>query len=91
MHLRLAHLVCLLSPIAAAHSAELSGHQLRVISDRTGDTEIFIADPVPDDICNVSRPGWVTKFDGSTATLVEPLGFQTAIDGSRASRKPTSR
>ena len=37
------------------------------------------------------RPVWVIRPDGSDATLIEPLRFQMAIDGSRASWKPTER
>lgn len=37
------------------------------------------------------RPVWVIRPDGSEATLVEPLRFQMAIDGSRASWKPLKR
>jgi TolB protein len=34
------------------------------------------------------RPVWVIRPNGSDATLIEPLRFQMAIDGSRASWKP---
>ncbi|HEY5913824.1 MAG TPA: hypothetical protein VJA21_24815 [Verrucomicrobiae bacterium] len=34
------------------------------------------------------RPVWVIRPDGSEATLIEPLHYQMAIDGSRASWKP---
>ena len=34
------------------------------------------------------RPVWVIRPDGTEATLIEPLRFQMAIDGSRASWKP---
>ena len=37
------------------------------------------------------RPVWVIRPDGTDATLMEPLRFQMAIDGSRASWKPSSR
>ncbi len=37
------------------------------------------------------RPVWVVHPDGSEATLIEPLRFQMAIDGSRATWKPESR
>ena len=37
------------------------------------------------------RPVWVIRPDGTDATLIEPLRFQMAIDGSRASWKPMSR
>lgn len=36
-------------------SADLTGHKLLVTSVRTGDTEVFIADPVTGDLFNVSR------------------------------------
>lgn len=35
------------------------------------------------------RPVWVIRPDGTEPTLLEPLRFQMAIDGSRASWKPT--
>jgi len=137
MQWRLAQAISLLSLIGAAltaHSVDLSGHKLLVTSVRTGDTEVFIADPTTGDMFNVSRspksedrypcwspdgkwisfrrtderywsnkermlkiysekpadkrPGWVIRPDGSEATLIEPLRFQMAIDGSRASWKP---
>lgn len=34
------------------------------------------------------RPVWVVRADGSEPTLIEPLRFQMAIDGSRAAWKP---
>jgi TolB protein len=34
------------------------------------------------------RPVWVIRPDGSAATRLEPLTYQMAIDGSRASWKP---
>ena len=37
------------------------------------------------------RPVWVIRPDGSEATLIEPLHFQMAIDGSRASWKPLAK
>ena len=37
------------------------------------------------------RPVWVIRPDGTDATILEPLRFQMAIDGSRASWKPMSR
>jgi TolB protein len=37
------------------------------------------------------RPVWVIRPDGSEATVIEPLRFQMAIDGSRASWKPNGR
>ena len=47
-------LLCLAaSARAAVHP--LAGHKLLVTSIRTGDTEVFIADPVTGDMLNVSR------------------------------------
>ncbi len=40
---------------ATAHAAVPTGHQLLVTSVRTGDTEVFIADPTTGDLFNVSR------------------------------------
>jgi hypothetical protein len=40
---------------ASATAAPLSGHKLLITSVRTGDTEVFIADPVTGDMINVSR------------------------------------
>ncbi len=40
---------------SAAHAADLAGHKLLVTSVRTGDTEVFIADPTTGDLINVSR------------------------------------
>jgi TolB protein len=37
------------------------------------------------------RPVWVIRPDGTDATLIEPLRFQMAIDGSRANWKPRVR
>jgi Tol biopolymer transport system component len=39
----------------AAADHPLAGHKLLVTSLRTGDTEVFIADPVSGDLFNVSR------------------------------------
>jgi TolB protein len=39
----------------AATAADLAGHRLLVTSVRTGDTEVFIADPVTGDLFNVTR------------------------------------
>lgn len=36
------------------------------------------------------RPVWLVRPDGSDAQVLEPLRFQMAIDGSRASWKPMS-
>ncbi len=46
-------LLCVAAATAAVHP--LSGHKLLVTSIRTGDTEIFLADPVTGDLLNVSR------------------------------------
>ena len=167
-------------PIAPVQAADLSGHKLLVTSVRTGDTEVFIADPTVGDMFNVTRsphsedrypcwspdsnqivysfpvgdalelfvvnadgtanhqltrfagpsvctpsawspdgkwisfrrtderywsnpvrmrlvyaekpadkrPVWVIRPNGTEATLVEPLHFQMAIDGSRANWRP---
>lgn len=40
---------------ASAVAADLAGHKLLVTSVRTGDTEVFIADPTTGDMLNVSR------------------------------------
>jgi TolB protein len=37
------------------------------------------------------RPVWVIRPEGTEAALIEPLRFQMAIDGSRASWKPVNR
>ena len=42
-------------PTPNLHAADLSGHKLLVTSVRTGDTEVFIADPRTGDMFNVSR------------------------------------
>ena len=34
------------------------------------------------------RPVWVIRPDGSDGQVIEPLRYQMAIDGSRASWKP---
>ena len=34
------------------------------------------------------RPVWVIRPDGTEATLIEPLHYQMAIDGSRANWRP---
>jgi TolB protein len=46
--------------------------------------EVYAAKPAD------KRPVWVIRPDGTEATLVEPLHYQMAIDGSRASWKPGS-
>ncbi len=45
--------LCVTAATAALHP--LSGHKLLVTCIRTGDTEVFIADPVTGDMLNVSR------------------------------------
>ena len=45
----------LLCAAPLVRSADLSGHKLLVTSVRTGDTEVFIADPMTGDLFNVSR------------------------------------
>lgn len=47
--------IILLTLAAAVEAADLSGHKLLVTSIRTGDTEVFIADPATGDMFNVSR------------------------------------
>ena len=37
------------------------------------------------------RPVWLVRPDGSDAQVIEPLRFQMAIDGSRASWKPSKK
>lgn len=44
-----------LAVACCALAADLSGHQLLVTSVRTGDTEVFIADPTTGDLFNVTR------------------------------------
>lgn len=41
--------------LAGVRAAELSGHKLLVTSVRTGDTDVFITDPVTGDMFNVTR------------------------------------
>jgi len=166
----LACAACVVLSVATAHAADLAEHKLLVTSVRTGDSEVFFADPTTGDLFNVSRSSksedrypcwspdgkqicfmsdregttnlWVCNADGSKVrrlnrtpdvcympswqktphgerivfgqhgdkpgmtsikpdgsdaqslgeghdpTLVEPLRFQMAIDGSRASWKP---
>lgn len=45
----------LFASAVAAAGDDLSGHKLLVTSIRTGDTEVFIADPVTGDLFNVTR------------------------------------
>lgn len=48
-------LLLLLLAVMPALGADLRGHKLLVTSVRTGDTEVFVADPVTGDLFNVSR------------------------------------
>lgn len=48
-------LITALILLATTHAAAQTGHQLLVTSVRTGDTEVFIADPTTGDMFNVSR------------------------------------
>ena len=41
--------------VLTMHAADLSGHKLLITSVRTGDTEVFVADPTTGDMFNVSR------------------------------------
>ena len=54
-HALLALTVCLLTAGLRLSAADLAGHKLLVTSVRTGDTEVFIADPTTGDMFNVSR------------------------------------
>lgn len=55
--------VLLLTLVATVGAADLAGHQLLVTSVRTGDTEVFIADPTTGDLFNVSRsPGSEDRY-----------------------------
>src|SRR5215475_10626573 len=47
--------VALLIMAVAAHGADLAGYKLLVTSIRTGDTEVFVADPTTGDMFNVTR------------------------------------
>lgn len=54
-HLGLAQAIVLTMTVAAGQGADLAGYKLLVTSVRTGDTEVFIADPTTGDMFNVSR------------------------------------
>src|SRR5690348_7171095 len=41
--------------VATVKAADLTGYKLLVTSVRTGDTEVFVADPATGDMFNVSR------------------------------------
>ncbi len=76
-------LLCATRTTAAVHP--LSGHKLLVTSIRTGDTEIFIADPVTGDMLNVSRspesedryPCWST--DGAQIAFISDRQHATNL------------
>jgi len=53
--MRFSNLVALLTLAATTYGADLSGHKFLITSIRTGDTEVFIADPTTGDLFNVSR------------------------------------
>ena len=56
-------LATILSLPAATPGADLAGHRLLVTSVRTGDTEVFVADPSTGDMQNVSRsPGSEDRY-----------------------------
>lgn len=63
----------------------LSGHKLLVTSIRTGDTEVFIADPVTGDLLNVSRsPGSEDRYpcwspDGTQIAFVSDRQHATNL------------
>lgn len=67
-HRRLAGLIFLLFAaalnfVAEAGPADLAGHRLLVTSVRTGDTEIFVANPATGELLNVSRsPGSEDRY-----------------------------
>ncbi|MBL9140212.1 MAG: PD40 domain-containing protein [Verrucomicrobiales bacterium] len=48
-------LLCGSAVVASVVASDLRGHQLLVTSVRTGDTEVYIADPTTGDLFNVSR------------------------------------
>lgn len=49
--------------VVSSHATDLSGYQLLITSVRTGDTEIFIANPGTGDLFNVSRsPGSEDRY-----------------------------
>lgn len=77
--------------------ADLAGHKLLVTSVRTGDTEVFIADPTTGDLFNVSRspksedryPCW--SPDGKRVCFMSDRGGTTNLwicnaDGSKVRR-----
>ncbi len=85
----------------AAHAADLAGHKLLVTLVRTGDTEVFIADPTTGDMCNVTRapksedryPCW--SPDGKQIAFCSDRNNSTNLyvcnaDGSKVRRVITS-
>ncbi len=86
---------------ATALAADLTGHQLLVTSVRTGDTEVFIADPATGDMTNLSRspksedryPCW--SPDAKSVCFMSDRESSTNLwvmnaDGSRVRRLLTS-
>ena len=53
--MKLSQVIALLTAAISAQAADLTGNKLLVTSIRTGDTEVFIADPTTGDMFNVSR------------------------------------
>jgi len=53
--MNVAKLVIVLMAMVTVHSADLTGYRLLVTSIRTGDTEVFIADPATGDLFNVTH------------------------------------
>jgi len=62
--MKLTPILLLLAPLlAGARAADLTGHRLLVTSVRTGDTEVFIADPATGEFFNVTRsPGSEDRY-----------------------------
>src|SRR6478736_2372608 len=55
--------LALLAANVCSHAADLSGQKLLVTSVRTGDTEVFVADPTTGDMFNVTRsPGSEDRY-----------------------------
>ncbi len=127
-------LLCLTIAIDRSPGGESSSDRLAAATFRTGDSEIFIVDPISGDSFNPTKspqsseryPSWspdgeritfrlcdevyrrdgktsegayrerrgdkrpvrVMSIDGSNPRLIEPLHYQTTIDGSRAPWRP---
>ncbi len=86
-----------LAAIGSALAADLAGHKLLVTSVRTGDTEVFVADPTTGDMRNISRspksedryPCW--SPDGKQICFMSDRGGTTNLwvcnaDGSKVRR-----